>query len=163
LGRSRRSALLALQTLADHFLAPRPGLELTTCGLTVRPVTPRKAAPDNDLRKKRRQYFRQISDFSASEDSIQPRDITGFVASGGARSGHSGRRNVNRLRQRMRRHSEWREKFLAQDFAGVNRTHMIPGHARPSIVADDFDIPRTIISAAETNSPSLIIRTPNVG
>jgi len=29
-------------------LAPRPGLEPGTCGLTVRPVIPRKTAPDND-------------------------------------------------------------------------------------------------------------------
>jgi Rrf2 family nitric oxide-sensitive transcriptional repressor len=43
---------------------------------------------------------------------------------------HSCRRNVNRLRQRVRRHSQWHKKFLAQDFARVNRTHVIPGHAR---------------------------------
>src|SRR5947207_988807 len=30
-------------------LAPRPGLEPGTCGLTVRPVIARKAAPVNDL------------------------------------------------------------------------------------------------------------------
>jgi hypothetical protein len=30
-------------------LAPRPGLEPGTCGLTVRPVTARRAAPVNDL------------------------------------------------------------------------------------------------------------------
>ena len=33
-------------TLID--VAPRPGLEPGTCGLTVRPVTARKPAPDND-------------------------------------------------------------------------------------------------------------------
>jgi hypothetical protein len=32
-------------------LAPRPGLEPGTCGLTVRPVNPRKAAPGNDPTK----------------------------------------------------------------------------------------------------------------
>ena len=31
------------------ILAPRPGLEPGTCGLTVRPLIARKAAPDNDL------------------------------------------------------------------------------------------------------------------
>jgi len=31
------------------ILAPRPGLEPGTCGLTVRPVIARKAAPVNDL------------------------------------------------------------------------------------------------------------------
>jgi hypothetical protein len=30
-------------------MAPRPGLEPGTCGLTVRPVIARKAAPVNDL------------------------------------------------------------------------------------------------------------------
>src|SRR5262249_46118515 len=35
---------------ASQFrLAPRPGLEPGTCGLTVRPVVARKAAPVNDL------------------------------------------------------------------------------------------------------------------
>ena len=39
--------VLSLQTNMD--LAPRPGLEPGTCGLTVRPVIARKAAPVNDL------------------------------------------------------------------------------------------------------------------
>jgi hypothetical protein len=37
------------RTQRVEFLAPRPGLEPETCGLTVRPVIPRKAAPVNDL------------------------------------------------------------------------------------------------------------------
>src|SRR6266542_112302 len=39
----------ALSLLASVNVAPRPGLEPGTCGLTVRPLIARKAAPVNDL------------------------------------------------------------------------------------------------------------------